>query len=544
MNPTTYKIAYGDTLSGIARARGTTVAEILKANPSIKDPNRIRAGATLNFGSSTTTPTIPTQTKSTIADRASRIPDFKSNLESPELSGYYADQKNIANEPIDEKTLRDQIRARYNDQFSALRLAAAEKKAQAYKEGLGRAGTAYATQARSGTLGSTFATAENNQVEDTNRSIQNSIDAELEAKIAYLNGEVESDYSNQIKTQREAKQKGADEYIKYLTTRDSQRTEAASKLAKLFAAQGVDIKTLTKEELSKLESTYGISGASFEQMVNNEKTALAEKNTVTLTEGQQKYVKDPVTGEYKLVAENKKDFAPKAVKTAGTGTGSGVGGGGSAYSNDLDALIGNVAAGITAKNQREAFNASIGRARNDQDKISAVAKVLNITGDSRADLTNTQIGQNNLRGAISLLKNGTQTGVITSGKDYLFNLTGNQVSPELTQLKQLIVAAVQPYRNSVTGAAWGTQEEQEYQSLFGSIKDTPETLLTKLESLDRIMTNKRIGIIQSYADPFGANTSFNTYTQPYNTSAPNPGDTKTINGQLYRKVEGGWQKVK
>jgi hypothetical protein len=518
----------------------------MKANPSIKDPNRIQAGATLNIGGPTTAPAVTTPANTTIAERASRIPEFKPTIENPELAGYYAEKKKMADTTIDEKSLRDEIRARYNDQFTALKLATAQKKAEAYKEGLGRAGTAYATQARSGTLGSTFAAADNNNVSDLNKSIQDSYDAELEAKISYLNGEVERDFSDQIKTQREAKQKGADEYINYLTTRDSQRLEAASKLAKLFASQGIDVKTLTKEELTKLESTYGISGASFEQLVNDEKNNIAKDSTVTLTEGQQKYVKDPTTGEYRLVAENKKDFAPKAVKAAGTGTGSGAGGygGGNAYATDLDALIGNVGAGITAKNQREAFNASISRARNDQDKISAVAKVLNISGDPRADLTNTQIGQNNLRGAISLLKNGTQTGVITSGKDYLFNLAGNQVSPELTQLKQLIVAAVQPYRNSVTGAAWGTQEESEYQSLFGSIKDTPETLLTKLENLDRIMTNKRIGIIQSYADPFGANTSFNSYTQPYTTSAPQNGQTKTINGQLYRKVDGGWQKVK
>lgn len=39
-----YKIAKGDTLSALAKQHGTTVAEIMKANPSIKDKNKIYAG--------------------------------------------------------------------------------------------------------------------------------------------------------------------------------------------------------------------------------------------------------------------------------------------------------------------------------------------------------------------------------------------------------------------------------------------------------------------------------------------------------------------
>jgi len=57
-----YKIKKGDTLSGIAKARGTTVAKIMKMNPMIKDKNKIRAGAGLKLP--------PKQIKSTAADKA------------------------------------------------------------------------------------------------------------------------------------------------------------------------------------------------------------------------------------------------------------------------------------------------------------------------------------------------------------------------------------------------------------------------------------------------------------------------------------------
>ena len=57
-----YKIKKGDTLSGIAKARGTTVAKIMKMNPMIKDKNKIRAGAGLKLP--------PKPIKATAADKA------------------------------------------------------------------------------------------------------------------------------------------------------------------------------------------------------------------------------------------------------------------------------------------------------------------------------------------------------------------------------------------------------------------------------------------------------------------------------------------
>jgi len=44
----TYNIKSGDTLSGIAKSQGTTVADLMKNNPYITDPNKIYAGKNLN----------------------------------------------------------------------------------------------------------------------------------------------------------------------------------------------------------------------------------------------------------------------------------------------------------------------------------------------------------------------------------------------------------------------------------------------------------------------------------------------------------------
>jgi len=48
-----YQIKPGDTLSAIAKKNGVSVADIMAANPAIKDPNKIRAGAALTLPSAT-----------------------------------------------------------------------------------------------------------------------------------------------------------------------------------------------------------------------------------------------------------------------------------------------------------------------------------------------------------------------------------------------------------------------------------------------------------------------------------------------------------
>jgi len=47
---TPYIIKPNDTLSNLAQANNTTVANLQSLNPSITDPNKIYAGSTLNLG--------------------------------------------------------------------------------------------------------------------------------------------------------------------------------------------------------------------------------------------------------------------------------------------------------------------------------------------------------------------------------------------------------------------------------------------------------------------------------------------------------------
>lgn len=63
--PTTYKIKSGDTLLAIARRYGTTVSALMKANPQVKDPNKIYAGRSLSIPTAVKAPAPKAEPKPT-----------------------------------------------------------------------------------------------------------------------------------------------------------------------------------------------------------------------------------------------------------------------------------------------------------------------------------------------------------------------------------------------------------------------------------------------------------------------------------------------
>jgi phage protein D len=99
-----YKIKYGDTLSQIAVDNDTTVNEILKLNPSIKDPNIIFAGKTIKLPdketvstNGDTTQNVPTGGKITVYDVGNNNKEVtKSFLEKLSSISYKEGLKNQA----------------------------------------------------------------------------------------------------------------------------------------------------------------------------------------------------------------------------------------------------------------------------------------------------------------------------------------------------------------------------------------------------------------------------------------------------------------
>ena len=195
------------------------------------------------------------------------------------------------------------------------------------------------------------------------------------------------------------------------------------------------------------------------------------------------------------------------------------------YANDMDALTGTVLATIPTKFGQQQFQAQISRARNDGDRLNIIAsQVLKAQpAEVRRDFANQSVGITEIDKALKMIDDGVQTGAINNAAQYVYNIAGKDFDPKLAEINSHITAAIQPYRNSVTGAAWGTQEDQEYQALFGSTKYSPTELKQRLTTLKEILKSKSATTLNAFANPMGygqnqfENGAYAPTTEPQST---------------------------
>ena len=185
---------------------------------------------------------------------------------------------------------------------------------------------------------------------------------------------------------------------------------------------------------------------------------------------------------------------------------------GQTYANELEAVIGNVPNLIQSQNGKVAFASSIKRARSDADKLNAVATVVlkNSTSEVRNDFVKQAQAISSIDKAIAELDKGAQTGVLQNAAQYTFNVFGKDFDPKLAAISGYITSAIQPYRSSITGAAWGEQEEAEYSNLFGSTKFSPTELKERLVRLKEIMRDKSAIALNTQINPLGTQQNFFT----------------------------------
>jgi len=177
------------------------------------------------------------------------------------------------------------------------------------------------------------------------------------------------------------------------------------------------------------------------------------------------------------------------------------------FGSDLDATVSNVLNNISTKHGKEAFRESIKNARSEADAISAIANsaLESLSTPMQDDFLKQAQAVNSIDRAISILDNGLKTGVLNSGLQYTYNIGGVDFDPKLAEINALITSAIQPYRSSITGAAWGAKEDREYEGLFGSSRYQPDELRARLETVKSIMVNKSTTALSTKINPFGRN---------------------------------------
>lgn len=234
-----------------------------------------------------------------------------------------------------------------------------------------------------------------------------------------------------------------------------------------------------------------------------------------------------------LKAQQNKDLAKYKQTLKGTTSSSGIS---TPYKSDLDAVIGNVKATIDSANGKKAFQEAISRARNDADKVSTIASVVlrNAPSNEKTDFANQRFAITQIDKAIKMLDENVKTGKIEATKQYLFNQAGKDYDPKLAQINQYLISAIQPYRNSITGAAWGSQEDAEYQQLFGSTEYSPTELKQRLQGIKEIMVGKSVNALSAYTNPLG------TYEDIYSSKINTPSSPKEIRVYEPKEIPEGY----
>lgn len=90
------------------------------------------------------------------------------------------------------------------------------------------------------------------------------------------------------------------------------------------------------------------------------------------------------------------------------------------------------------------------------------------------------------------------TGILQGNMQKIQQKLGQSGNPEAAKISARITQALQIYRNAITGAAWGTQETGEYETIFPSLTDTNKLNSAKIDAMVEAMNANQRVMLGSY----------------------------------------------
>ena len=111
---------------------------------------------------------------------------------------------------------------------------------------------------------------------------------------------------------------------------------------------------------------------------------------------------------------------------------------------------------------------------------------------------------------------------------------GTAGNPELAAIGNKVTTALQVYRNSVTGAAWGEQETAEYKKIFPDYKNTSKLNNAIIDSMKSSLNSFQEGTLSAYIGS-------DSYQQLFKDNIE--GSTKTPQVQLSPEDEAAWNNI-
>lgn len=435
----------------------------------------------------------------------------------------------IAAGTYDDPTLRAQKQAQIQREIDATNAVFGVKRAEVERANTGRLGQLGAIQARRGLLGSNIAAGQEGAQVEANTAALNAIENERLAAIVGIERAGNRELQEELAKRSQAALQGADAKIAEIQGRKERSNDMVKNKVKALLAAGLNSKTLTRDQIAQAigQNTLITTDQVINELLNQEaeqrKTSIAATSTPETKEFEYMQSLTPEQRkQYEAYQKNQANLKLPTVK-ATTGTTKGTT---TPYSSDLDALVGRAENLIQSKNGKEAFQNDVKRSRNEADRINSVATVVlrNSPAEIRNDFNNQTNAIRSIDKAIALIDNGVKTGVINNAVQYGYNVFGKDFDPKLAAVNSYITSAIQPYRNTITGAAWGEQEDGEYASLFGSTKYSPKELKDRLVRIKEIMKDKTTGALNnqinpmSEYNPFIPQQSTTTQSLPTNTT--------------------------
>lgn len=157
--------------------------------------------------------------------------------------------------PIDEEAIRKKKLDEMQAEIDALNVVYAGKRKEAEREGLGRLGSSSAIQARRGLIGSDFGNAQTDATQAANQDVYDAIDAEKNAKISNIMAAARNAAQQEIQSKVEARRKGAESYITFLSEAATRKKQRASDAIKNILLQKL---TPTDSDLQTIADAVGI----------------------------------------------------------------------------------------------------------------------------------------------------------------------------------------------------------------------------------------------------------------------------------------------
>lgn len=294
-----YTIQSGDTLSGLAKKNSTTVDDLLKLNPSIKDRtgNMIYAGAGLDIGrytppNPTTTPTpatTPTPTPSaepiTYVDQAfanshdMNNPYYKNyRVQTPAVTRYTnpydeaaaaADAAKITTfTASDANAIREEKRRNAQAQIDSINQASDINRADTEQQNLQNSGRTRAILSNAGIIGTGRGLEKTTSTETFNKKQLASVEAERSAKINAILADVEDKASQEIAAKRLEAQGNMNAHLEFLKGNVESAKSNVKNLAQLATKGGTIEENLDAKDIEDIMRQTGYSKLELDSIWN------------------------------------------------------------------------------------------------------------------------------------------------------------------------------------------------------------------------------------------------------------------------------------